>query len=57
MAKTRGGAKRPFRNKKEYQRHLREMVRQGKATQADGSWGMVANPGMHEFMLRGYNFR
>ena len=58
MARTKGGAKRPFRTKKEYQRHLREMVKQGKGTSADGNWDShVANPGMHEFMVRGYNFR
>lgn len=57
MAKIRGGRKHAFPNKKEYQRHLREMVKQGKASGADGNWGMVANPGMHDFLVSGYKLR
>lgn len=52
-----GGLKKAFRTKKEYQAHLRTMVRDGKGNTADGDWTSSGGDSMgRRHMVAGYHF-
>ena len=53
MAKTFGGRKRDWKTPREYRAHLREMVKQGKGHNAEGS-SIPGSGTAFQHMLNGY---
>ena len=54
-----GGEKRTWKTKKQYQQHLREVALQGKGFKSDGTIDTragIGNDGMFDMRINGYNF-
>lgn len=52
---TKGGVKRLYKTRKQFQAHCRSMTLQNKANHADGSWDSNVGP-IHQMVFSGYNF-